>query len=54
MQPLKVSRASGPMRCSSAATAFSASRYSIPAAYADRLMAEAGGLMSYGSDIEDA
>lgn len=31
-----------------------ASRYAIPAAYADRLMAEAGGLMSYGSDIEDA
>jgi putative tryptophan/tyrosine transport system substrate-binding protein len=31
-----------------------ASRYAIPATYADRLMAEAGGLMSYGSDIVDA
>jgi putative ABC transport system substrate-binding protein len=31
-----------------------ASRHAIPATYADRLMAEAGGLMSYGSDIADA
>jgi putative ABC transport system substrate-binding protein len=31
-----------------------ASHYAIPATYADRLMAEAGGLMSYGSDIVDA
>jgi putative ABC transport system substrate-binding protein len=31
-----------------------ASRYAVPASYADRLMAEAGGLMSYGSDIADA
>jgi ABC-type uncharacterized transport system substrate-binding protein len=30
-----------------------ASRHAIPATYADRLMAEAGGLMSYGSDIAD-
>src|SRR5262249_55238602 len=31
-----------------------ASRHAVPATYADRLMAEAGGLMSYGSDIVDA
>jgi putative tryptophan/tyrosine transport system substrate-binding protein len=31
-----------------------ASRQAVPATYADRLMAEAGGLMSYGSDIVDA
>ena len=31
-----------------------ASRHAIPATYADRLMAEAGGLMSYGSDIAEA
>jgi len=31
-----------------------ASRHAVPATYADRLMAEAGGLMSYGSDIADA
>jgi putative ABC transport system substrate-binding protein len=31
-----------------------ASRRAVPATYADRLMAEAGGLMSYGSDIADA
>jgi putative ABC transport system substrate-binding protein len=31
-----------------------ASRHAIPATYADRIMAEAGGLMSYGSDIADA
>jgi putative tryptophan/tyrosine transport system substrate-binding protein len=31
-----------------------ASRHAVPATYADRLMAEAGGLMSYGSDIMDA
>jgi len=49
------------MRCLSGATAFStvqivnlASRHAVPATYANRLMAEAGGLMSYGSDIADA
>src|SRR5262249_9381510 len=31
-----------------------ASRHAVPATYADRLMAEAGGLMSYGSDIVGA
>jgi ABC-type uncharacterized transport system substrate-binding protein len=31
-----------------------ASRYAVPATYADSLMVEAGGLMSYGSDIADA
>jgi putative ABC transport system substrate-binding protein len=31
-----------------------ASRHAVPATYADRLMVEAGGLMSYGSDIADA
>jgi putative ABC transport system substrate-binding protein len=31
-----------------------ASRHAVPATYADRLMTEAGGLMSYGSDIADA
>jgi putative ABC transport system substrate-binding protein len=31
-----------------------ASRHAVPATYAERLMAEAGGLMSYGSDIVDA
>jgi putative ABC transport system substrate-binding protein len=31
-----------------------ASRHAVPATYADRLMAEAGGLMSYGSDIAEA
>jgi putative ABC transport system substrate-binding protein len=31
-----------------------ASRRAVPATYADRLMVEAGGLMSYGSDIADA
>jgi putative ABC transport system substrate-binding protein len=31
-----------------------ASRHAMPATYADRLMVEAGGLMSYGSDIADA
>ena len=31
-----------------------ASRRAVPATYADRLMAEAGGLMSYGSDTADA
>jgi len=31
-----------------------ASRHAVPATYADRLMAEAGGLMSYGSDVMDA
>src|SRR5262249_6632241 len=31
-----------------------ASRHAVPATYANRLMAEVGGLMSYGSDIADA
>jgi hypothetical protein len=31
-----------------------ASRHAIPAIYNDRILAEAGGLMSYGSDIRDA
>ena len=31
-----------------------ASRHAVPATYAERLMAEAGGLMSYGSDVMDA
>jgi ABC-type uncharacterized transport system substrate-binding protein len=31
-----------------------ASHHAVPATYADRLMAEAGGLMSYGSDIVEA
>jgi putative ABC transport system substrate-binding protein len=31
-----------------------ASRHALPATYADRLLPEAGGLMSYGSDIVDA
>ena len=31
-----------------------ASRYAVPATYADRPFAEAGGLMSYGSNNEDA
>jgi ABC-type uncharacterized transport system substrate-binding protein len=31
-----------------------ASRHAIPAIYNDRLLAEAGGLMSYGSDVRDA
>jgi putative ABC transport system substrate-binding protein len=31
-----------------------ASRHGIPATYADRVLAEAGGLMSYGSSIVDA
>jgi putative tryptophan/tyrosine transport system substrate-binding protein len=31
-----------------------ASRYAVPAAYADRVLPEAGGLMSYGSNIVDA
>src|SRR5262245_50372331 len=31
-----------------------ASRYAVPATYADRPFAEAGGLMSYGSNSEDA
>jgi putative ABC transport system substrate-binding protein len=30
-----------------------ASRHAIPAIYADRIVAEAGGLMSYGSDVAD-
>ena len=30
-----------------------ASRHALPATYADRLLPEAGGLMSYGSDIVD-
>jgi putative ABC transport system substrate-binding protein len=30
-----------------------ASRHAIPATYADRILAEAGGLMSYGSDLAD-
>jgi len=30
-----------------------ASHYALPAAYGDRIIAEAGGLMSYGSDIRD-
>jgi putative ABC transport system substrate-binding protein len=31
-----------------------ASRHAIPAIYSDRLLAEVGGLMSYGSDVRDA
>jgi putative ABC transport system substrate-binding protein len=31
-----------------------ASRHGIPAMYQDRILAEAGGLMSYGSDVADA
>jgi putative tryptophan/tyrosine transport system substrate-binding protein len=31
-----------------------ASRHALPATYADRLLPEVGGLMSYGSDIVDA
>jgi putative tryptophan/tyrosine transport system substrate-binding protein len=31
-----------------------ASRYAIPATYADRLLPEIGGLMSYGSNVLDA
>jgi putative ABC transport system substrate-binding protein len=30
-----------------------ASRHAIPAAYNDRILVEAGGLMSYGSDLAD-
>ena len=30
-----------------------ASRHALPAAYADRILAEVGGLMSYGSDLAD-
>jgi len=30
-----------------------ASRHALPAAYADRILTEAGGLMSYGTDIRD-
>src|SRR5262249_36354651 len=30
-----------------------ASRHAIPAVYADRVLAEVGGLMSYGSDLAD-
>jgi putative ABC transport system substrate-binding protein len=31
-----------------------ASRYAVPATYADRVLPEVGGLMSYGSNIVDA
>jgi putative ABC transport system substrate-binding protein len=31
-----------------------AARYTLPAAYAQRDFAEAGGLMSYGSNVSDA
>jgi ABC-type uncharacterized transport system substrate-binding protein len=31
-----------------------ASRHAIPAVYADRILAEVGGLMSYGSDVTDS
>jgi putative tryptophan/tyrosine transport system substrate-binding protein len=31
-----------------------ASRHAIPAIYPERILAEAGGLMSYGSDVADA
>jgi putative ABC transport system substrate-binding protein len=30
-----------------------ASRHAVPATYADRILTEAGGLMSYGSDLKD-
>src|SRR5262249_31616660 len=30
-----------------------ASRYALPAVYGDRILTEAGGLMSYGTDIRD-
>ena len=56
--------ASGPTRSSSAATLFStaggfnlrslAARHTVPAVYAQRDYAEAGGLMSYGSNVTDA
>jgi putative tryptophan/tyrosine transport system substrate-binding protein len=31
-----------------------AARHALPATYADRILAEAGGLMSYGTDLRDA
>ena len=31
-----------------------ASRYALPASYGNRLFADVGGLMTYGSDVSDA
>ena len=64
MRPSQLWGASGPTRFSLAATAFSpaggckllswAAQRSIPATYASREHVEAGGLISYGSNIADA
>ena len=64
MRPSQLLCASGPTPSSSAATLFStaggsnlsmlAARHAVPATYAQRDFAEAGGLMSYGANITDA
>ena len=64
MRPSQLLRASGPTRFSSGATPFFtagvsnwstlATRHAIPTTYAAREFAEAGGLMSYGSQLPDA
>ena len=64
MRPSQLLCASGPTPSSSASTPFSssrraqlvnlASRHALPATFALREIAEAGGLMSYGTNIADA